>query len=335
MANWILFARDASGKPIVSAMDGSTVEESLPGDSKANLIGLLKRFSSAGTFVVTKIDNAVTLQPQGTSGASSIPISTSSATWLQFFRDADGQPIVVAMDAAKAIEYYSGNINKSLSVFLNRHSSANTFQVAPDGTPIPQGIPEWIPPLPPNRTSHRVMLEIGHGPGVPFDPGAIAHDGQTTEYSLNVIAAQAARDVIVAAGIQCVINDMPQDTLHSIGLEASGFDIFCSVHHNAFNGTVQRTEAFSHATKGGVLDAELADLISNRVSKALGITDGGARQARLGVLSGAEDTNVRASVLAEVYFIDDRISAPSLQDFSTRGGAAIGQAILDWLTKHP
>lgn len=179
------------------------------------------------------------------------------------------------------------------------------------------------------------MLEVGHGPGVPFDPGAIAHDGRTTEYSLNVIAAQAARDVIVAAGVQCTINDDPQGALRDIGLKASSFDVFCSIHHNAFNGAVQHTEAFSHATKGGTLDIELADMISRQVSQALGITDGGAKQARLGVLSGAEDTNVRAAVLAEVYFIDDRINDPPLQNFSTRGGKAIGQAILDWLNKHP
>ncbi len=334
MANWILFARDASGKPVVSAMNGSAVEESLSGDSKANLIGFLKRFSSAGTFVVTKIDNAVTLQPQGSFDVSSSSISTSSATWFQFFRDADDQPVVVAMDVAKPVNCYRGNVNKSLIEFLSVHRGANTFQIAPDDIPLPDA-PNWEPPKPTVVQGHKVMLEVGHGPGVPFDPGAIAHDGRTTEYSLNVIAAQAARDVIVAAGIQCVLNDMPQGTLHDIGLAASGFDVFCSVHHNAFNGTVQRAEAFSHATKGGVLDAELADMISEQVSKALGIKDAGAKQARLGVLSGAEDTNVRAAVLAEVYFIDDRISAPPLQDYSTRGGKAIGQAILDWLAKHP
>jgi N-acetylmuramoyl-L-alanine amidase len=47
------------------------------------------------------------------------------------------------------------------------------------------------------------------------------------------------------------------------------------------------------------------------------------------VLSGAEDTDVRVAVLAEVYFID--VSVPDVVDWSTRGGQAIGRAILKWL----
>lgn len=334
MANWILFARDTSGKPIVSAMNGSAVEESLPGDAKAKLIGFLKRFTSAGTFVVTRVNNAIALQPQGNSATAASPISASPATWLQFFRDVDDQPVVVAMNGTQPVNRYRGNVNKALIEFLELHRGANTFQVAPDSTPIPDA-PEWEPVPPATGRRQRVMLEVGHGPGATFDPGAIAHDNRTTEYALNVIAAQAARDVIVAAGVQCVINDTPQGTLPSIGREAAGFDVFCSVHHNAFNGAVQRAEAFSHATKGEASDIELAGMISQQVARTLGITDGGAKQARLAVLSGAEDTNVRAAVLAEVYFIDDRINAPDLQDHSTRGGKAIGQAILDWLKKHP
>ena len=193
MANWILFARDASGKPTVSAMNGGTVQQSLNSDSKNDLIEFLKGFSGAGTFLVAKADGsnseveAVELLPQSDSSTSDDTSDTPDATWFQFFRNGDGQPIVVAMNGTNGVESYKGNLRQALIDFLVRHSGANTFQIAPASTSIPEGIPEWKPRTPTliQPSGHRVMLEIGHGPGVPFDPGAIAHDNRTTEHELN------------------------------------------------------------------------------------------------------------------------------------------------------
>jgi N-acetylmuramoyl-L-alanine amidase len=355
MANWISLARDKSDKPLVSAMNGGTVEKSLNSDSKNDLIEFLKRFSGAGTFLVAKPDGseseveAIDLLPQSDSSDSDDTNDTPDATWFQFFRNGDGQPIVVAMNETNGVESYKGNLRQALIDFLVRHSGANTFQIAPASASIPQGIPEWKPPTPtptpPKPSGHRVMLEIGHGPGVPFDPGAIAHDNKTTEHELNIIAANAARNVLVAAGVDCTVIDTP-GSLRILGLKASGFDVFCSVHHNALTrgqNKAQRSEAFSHATKGDKPDQELASMISAEMSKTLGLIDGGAKQANLGVLSGAEDTNVRAAVLAEVYFIDfvggtvkgKSFPKPDLKTSSSHGGEAIGRAIVDWLKKNP
>jgi hypothetical protein len=44
MANWILLARDASGKPIVFAMNGPAKEENFSGGSKKDLIVFLNPF---------------------------------------------------------------------------------------------------------------------------------------------------------------------------------------------------------------------------------------------------------------------------------------------------
>ncbi len=201
MANWILFARDSSGMPLVSAMNGGTLENSLSSNLKANLIGFLKLFSGVGTFLVAKpndTDNEV--EASELLARTDLDVATNSsappnATWFQFFSDNDGQPIVVATNGTSPIEFYKGNLKSALIDFLSRHSSANTFQIAPAGLSISGSVTEWkpSPPLPPSK--HRVMLEIGHGPGVPFDPGAIAHDSVTTEHSLNIIAANAARNV--------------------------------------------------------------------------------------------------------------------------------------------
>lgn len=347
MANWILFSRDASGKPIVSAMKGGTTEESLNSEIKDNLIEFLKRFSGASTFVVTKPNGdgkeieAVALLPLRELDKGTATSTVSNATWFHFFRVIEeGQPVpvIVAMNGSGGVEYYKGNRKQDLIAFLLKHPNAKTFKVAPADTPIPEGIPQVVLPIVPPPSKHRVMLEIGHGPGDPFDPGAIAHDGTTTEHELNIIAANAAQKVLVAAGVNCIIIDTPQGELYDMGLKASGYDVFCSVHHNSYNGIVQRAEAFSHQGKGGKLDNQLAGMISLELSQTLGIKNGGAKQARFGVLSGAEDTNVRVAVLAEVYFIDYKggeFPKPPLKDYSTRGGEAIGRAILEWLKKNP
>lgn len=344
MANWILFSRDTSGRPLVSAMNGATVENSINTDLKANLIGFLKLFAGVGTFLVANSNapnsevEAVDLLAHTDVNTSIISSALPNASWFQFFRDSDSQPVVVAMNGISPVEFYKGNLKSALIDFLSRHSSANTFQLAPTGTSISGNVTEWKPLPPAPFSKHRVMLEIGHGPGVPLDPGAIAHDRTTTEHSLNIIAANAARNVIVSQGINCTVIDTA-GSLHSIGLQSSGFDVFCSVHHNSFNGNVQRAEAFSHATKGEELDNELAETIASELSKTLSIPNAGAKKAKLGVLSGAEDTNVRVAVLAEVYFIDFKgngtLPKPDLKDCSTRGGEAIGRAIVEWLKKHP
>lgn len=347
MANWILLSRDSTGHPIVSAMAGSAKEESLSSHFKADLIGFLQLFSDANTFLVgasTRV--AVDIDPeveaiQLLSQADRSPMTSHnvspSGTWFNLFRDRGGQPVTVAVNGAHPVELYRGNLTSGLIEFLTRHSGANTFQIAPDGSFTPEGVPQWKPSSRPHR-QHRVMLEIGHGPGSSFDPGAIAHDGQTTEHELNIMAANSARNVIAAHGVDCTVIDTA-GSLHSIGLQSSGFDVFCSIHHNAFNGNVQRAEAFSHQEKGELLDSQLAELISKELSATLNIPNGGAKQARFGVLSGSEDTNVRASVLAEVYFIDFRgnssLPRPNLTDFSTRGGEAVGRAILAWLNQNP
>ena len=73
--------------------------------------------------------------------------------------------------------------------------------------------------------------------------------------------------------------------------------------------------------------------MSAEIAAELGIRDriAGGRDPlqHLGVLNGAESTDVRASVLAELYFI--HVPVPDVVDWSTRGGEAVGRSILQWL----
>ena len=178
-----------------------------------------------------------------------------------------------------------------------------------------------------------VLLEVGHGtlPSGGFDPGAVGVNSKN-EYELNKIAAEAAKRVIRQAGVPCDITDAVA-SLYNLGRRAAGYDVFCSIHHNSARNPAQGAEVLVHNAKADPPDLELSRIMSAEIAAELGIRDriAGGRNPRqeLGVLSGAEDTDVRVSVLAEVYFIHVRV--PDVVDWSTRGGQAIGRAILKWL----
>lgn len=179
-----------------------------------------------------------------------------------------------------------------------------------------------------------VLLEIGHGvlPNGSFDPGARGVSGKD-EHELNVIAAKAAQTVIRQAGVPCDVTDIAA-SLDNIGQRASGYDVFCSIHHNSASGQTQGgAEVLVHNQKADPEDLVLSKLMSAEIAKELGIPDriknGRDPRQALGVLKGAEATDVRVSVLAELYFI--HVHVPDAVDWSTRGGQAVGRAILDWL----
>jgi N-acetylmuramoyl-L-alanine amidase len=180
-----------------------------------------------------------------------------------------------------------------------------------------------------------VLLEIGHGDHPNgWEPGA-THGG-IREYDLNWVAALAAQKVIQGAGVHCEVTDQAK-SLYQLGQLSADWDVFCSVHHNSFNGKAQGSEALYHHSKGDQADKDLCKLLSATMAQTLGIHDRGAKPGRLGVLSGAEDaeashySTTEASILVEPYFID----APGVQHhlWSTKAGSAIGQAILSWLSR--
>jgi len=225
-------------------------------------------------------------------------------------------------------------INKVVSLFPEARALLNISD------------PPQPPVAPKTWNAKGVLLEVGHGPNPDgFEEGASGLGGpDEREYDLNWIAAREASREITNAGIPCTITDFggvtPGDRgidLYEIGRTAAGYDVFCSIHHNSAGpGTKQGTEVLVHAVKGDASDIVLATQMSAAISKELGIADriAGGRTPRvaLGVLSGAEDTNVRVSVLAEVYFI--HIPVVNRKDWSLRGGRAIGRAIVKWLADN-
>jgi N-acetylmuramoyl-L-alanine amidase len=190
-----------------------------------------------------------------------------------------------------------------------------------------------VPPPPERIWKKRgVLLEVGHGPNPNgSEPGAVGHGG-VREHDLNKVAAASAKAELDQAGIPCDITDSGA-SFYNIGRLAQGYDVFCSIHHNSAENPAQGAEALVHINKADPSDFKLADTISTELAQELGIRDrnkhSGTPRRALGVLSGAEDTDVRVSVLAEVYFI--HVPVPNFQDWSTRGGKAIARAIIKWL----
>ena len=191
-------------------------------------------------------------------------------------------------------------------------------------------------------TQHGDKCNAGHGPGPRgFEKGARGLGAaDETEYDLNWITAQEARREIHAAGIPCLITDFGgntfQNDLFEIGLTAAGFDVFCSIHHNSAERPAQGSEVFVHSTKGDSLDIDLAKQISDAIASELDIDDRIARGRNIRqafrVLSGAKETDVRAAVLAEIYFI--HVPVADRKDWSKRGGKALGRSIANWLSDN-
>ena len=178
-----------------------------------------------------------------------------------------------------------------------------------------------------------VLLEIGHGvtPSGGLDPGAIGINSRN-EYELNKIAAKAAQRGIRQAGVPCDVTDAVA-SLRSLGERAAGYDVFCSIHHNSASAPAQGAEVLVCRSRADSADLELSRSMSAEIAAELGIRDriAGGRDPRLnlGILRGAESTDVRVSVLAELYFI--HVHVPDVVDWSSRGGEAVGRAILRWL----
>jgi N-acetylmuramoyl-L-alanine amidase len=182
-----------------------------------------------------------------------------------------------------------------------------------------------------NVVKKGVLLEIGHGayPGG-FEPGAV-HKSGATEYDLNVIVATTAKDALKRRGIACELTDSPK-SLYMIGHEAADYDVFVSIHHNAFNAEAQGTEAFYHSTRGNGNDRELAEIVAEKIADKLRIPNRGAKSANFGVLAGAEAVHesTDAAILAEIYFMDAP-EASYLPELSLKGGEALAEGIAEYL----
>lgn len=98
------------------------------GSSQVGALAYLKRLADRGLIALPGSEPA--------SGAATGPV-----TWFEFFRNAEGLPVVVGNAGATAMESVVTRDVDALVAFLEKHPQAKTFLVAPAGKPIPTPSP--------------------------------------------------------------------------------------------------------------------------------------------------------------------------------------------------
>ena len=180
----------------------------------------------------------------------------------------------------------------------------------------------------------KVFLNPGHAPdGIP-DTGAKNAETGLRECDVAKNIADLVEKYLVAAGVEVVGNiqsynlyydsDYPQPCVCAEA-NASGADIFVSIHCNAFDGEAHGTETFAYAPGGE--GEKLAGCINNQIVASLGTLDRGVKFRDDYIV--LEHTDMTA-VLVETAFIDSDIDEPLLRTKQDDFARAIARGITDY-----
>lgn len=187
----------------------------------------------------------------------------------------------------------------------------------------------------PSTTKHvrrAVLIDVGHGPRPASDPKGTYDPGMTTwdgwhEAHVNLVTAYALRDTLVGFGHRADLTPFGL-SLADRGRRAAAYDVFISIHHNAFNRRSQGTEVAVHRVHATDADRDLAATLSKIVSETLAIEDRGVIPLGLAVLSAARQTRVKACVLSEGFFAD--VDGVPIFEWAQREGVALARGIDAW-----
>jgi N-acetylmuramoyl-L-alanine amidase len=169
----------------------------------------------------------------------------------------------------------------------------------------------------------KVFLNPGHAPNGQPDPGACGCGLRESDVAAEIVELAAA--YLEAAGVETEV--LQSDSLSEIAntANASGADIFVSVHCNAFNGAAHGTETCVYSL--GSEAAALGECIQDQIVDALGTTDRGLKERPgLYVLSQTD----MPAVLVETAFIDNAHDAALLRDQQDEFARAIARGVTDY-----
>jgi N-acetylmuramoyl-L-alanine amidase len=157
-----------------------------------------------------------------------------------------------------------------------------------------------------NPSACKVLLDAGHGPyrdssGEGWEPGALGPEGLTERYLVQK-QAERVQQLLRDAGFGKVDIAPRPNSLRGIGQSAEGYNLFISLHLNAFDKKVRGSEVFVHPN-GAKYDRMLAQHIQDRLIAEVKHRDRGVKAARLAVLS-AVPPSVEAACLVESFFVD-------------------------------
>jgi N-acetylmuramoyl-L-alanine amidase len=170
----------------------------------------------------------------------------------------------------------------------------------------------------------RVFLNPGHAPNGNPDPGACGCGLRECDVAKSV--ADLVEHYLTAAGVT-VVGNMQCDDLWDITetANASGADIFVSIHCNAFNGSACGTETCVYP--GSADGNKLGACIQQQIVDSLGTADRGLKARKdLWVLKSTDMT----AVLIELAFIDNEGDAALLRDQQDGFARAIARGVTDY-----
>ena len=170
----------------------------------------------------------------------------------------------------------------------------------------------------------KVFLNPGHAPNGNPDPGACGCGLRECDVAKSV--ADLVAGYLVAAGVE-VVGNMQDDSLYAItnAANASGADIFISIHCNAFNGSACGSETCVYP--GSADGNKLGACIQQQIVDSLGTADRGLKDRKdLWVLKSTDMT----AILVELAFIDNEDDAALLRDQQDNFARAIARGVTDY-----
>lgn len=171
----------------------------------------------------------------------------------------------------------------------------------------------------------KVFLNPGHAPNGNPDPGACGCGLRECDVAKSV--TDLVEHYLTAAGVE-VVGNMQDDDLYAItsAANASGADIFISIHCNAFNGSACGTETCVYP--GSAAGSKLGACIQQQIVDSLGTVDRGLKVRKdLWVLKSTD----MPAVLVELAFIDNEGDAELLRDQQDDFARAIARGVTDYV----
>ena len=180
----------------------------------------------------------------------------------------------------------------------------------------------------------KVFLNPGHSPnGIP-DPGAKNAETGLRECDVAKNIADLVEKYLVAAGVE-VVGDIQSDNLYYDSdypqpcvceeANASGADIFVSIHCNAFDCEAHGTETYAY-TSGGEGE-KLASCINDQIVGALGTLNRGVKFRQDYIVLRHTDM---PAVIVETAFIDNDQDEQLLRAKQDDFARAIARGITDY-----
>jgi N-acetylmuramoyl-L-alanine amidase len=180
----------------------------------------------------------------------------------------------------------------------------------------------------------KICVDPGHGGSA---SGATGWDGITLEKDLNLDIALMLRDILEDLGATVIMtreSDVDVSTCSPCTrcqiCNDNDTDIFVSIHHNAFDGTVWGTETWYYT--GSAKGSSLASKVQDELVSHLGRKDRGTKTSNtLCVLSGTS----MPAIIAEIVFMDNESDFNFINQTQNKQEAAkaIAHGILSYFNR--